>query len=324
VCNNCHKILDPIGFGLENFDAIGRWRDQDDTGGKIDAAGELPGGKHFSSPKELKTIIAARKDDLARNLTEKLLAYALCRKLGGYDELVVDRMMKTIAQDGYKMQTLITEIVTSYPFLNRRVTENRIPAPRNLAEPDRELLFGLAGLADVEAHVSGLQVLHQHTFGADLCCKEMACMHLLELQIGKIQPQAVLRILQHEAQTHRAICELGGMRHGHGMIRLRVDEDAHRAVLQIHLLVAFRTALAVRAPAVAGLVFRLLRLNALEIILKNELAGIFGSDGRTDGKSCEEEKKAVHEDWVNVMAAAYFREGGGRLGSTLFAGIMSG
>jgi hypothetical protein len=123
VCNNCHKILDPIGFGLENYDAIGRWRDQDDTGGKIDAAGELPGGKHFSSPKELKTIIAARKDDLARNLSEKLLAYALCRKLGGYDEIVVDRMMKTIAKDGYKVQTLITEIVTSYPFLNRRVVE---------------------------------------------------------------------------------------------------------------------------------------------------------------------------------------------------------
>jgi len=123
VCNNCHKILDPIGFGLENFDAIGRWRDQDDTGGKIDAVGELPGGKHFSSPKELKTIIAARKDDLARNLTEKLLAYALCRKLGGYDEIVVDRMMRTITQDGYKMQTLITEIVTSYPFTNRRVQD---------------------------------------------------------------------------------------------------------------------------------------------------------------------------------------------------------
>jgi hypothetical protein len=121
VCNNCHKILDPIGFGLENFDAIGRWRDEDDTGGKIDAAGELPGGKHFSSPKQLKTLIAARKDDLTRNLAEKLLAYALCRKLGGYDEIVVDRMMKTITKDGYKMQTLITEIVTSYPFTNRRI-----------------------------------------------------------------------------------------------------------------------------------------------------------------------------------------------------------
>jgi hypothetical protein len=121
VCANCHKILDPIGFGLENFDAIGRWRDQDDSGGKIDAAGELPGGKHFSSPKELKFIIAGRKAELARNLTEKLLAYALCRQLEGYDEIVVDHLMESVAKDGFRMQTLITEIVTSYPFLNCRI-----------------------------------------------------------------------------------------------------------------------------------------------------------------------------------------------------------
>ncbi len=121
VCANCHKILDPIGFGLENFDAIGRWRDTDDTGGAIDAAGELPGGKRFSKPKELKAIIAARAPELSRNLTEKLLAYALCRQLEGYDEIVVDQLAETIAKDGYRMQTLITEIVTSYPFTQRRV-----------------------------------------------------------------------------------------------------------------------------------------------------------------------------------------------------------
>ena len=124
TCANCHKVLDPIGFGLENFDAIGRWRDRDDAGGAIDAAGELPGGKHFTSPKELKTIIAARKDVLARNITEKLLAYALCRQLEGYDEIVVDQLMATIAKDGYRTQTLITEIVTSYPFTNRRIKES--------------------------------------------------------------------------------------------------------------------------------------------------------------------------------------------------------
>jgi hypothetical protein len=123
VCANCHKILDPIGFGLENFDAIGRWREQDDSGGAIDAAGELPGGKKFTSPKELKAIIAGRSGELARNLTEKLLAYALCRRLEGYDEIVVDHLMETIAKDGYRMQTLITEIVTSYPFTNRSVSE---------------------------------------------------------------------------------------------------------------------------------------------------------------------------------------------------------
>lgn len=123
VCANCHKILDPIGFGLENFDAIGRWRDKDDTGGPIDAVGELPGGERFSSPKELKTIIAARKENLARSLTEKLLAYALCRQLDGYDHIIVDQMLKTIAADGYRMQTLISEIITSYPFLNRSVQQ---------------------------------------------------------------------------------------------------------------------------------------------------------------------------------------------------------
>jgi hypothetical protein len=121
VCANCHKLLDPIGFGLENFDAIGRWRNQDDAGGAIDAAGELPGGLLFTSPRELKNIIASRKAELARNLTEKLLAYALCRQLEGYDEIVVDQLMETIAKEGYRMQALITEIITSYPFTQRRI-----------------------------------------------------------------------------------------------------------------------------------------------------------------------------------------------------------
>jgi hypothetical protein len=132
TCASCHKVLDPIGFGLENFDAIGRWRDADDTGGAIDAAGELPGEKRFTSPKELKAIIAARKDDLTRNLTQRLLAYALCRPLEGYDEIVVDHLMETIARDGYRMQTLVSEIVTSYPFLNHRVQK-----PASLSSNDK-------------------------------------------------------------------------------------------------------------------------------------------------------------------------------------------
>src|SRR5436190_8045543 len=132
ACANCHKTLDPIGFGLENFDAIGRWREKDDSGGPIDAAGELPGGKQFRSPRELKAIIAGRKDELARNLAEKLLAYALCRQLEGYDEIVVDGMAGNLSRDGYRMQTLITEVVTSYPFLNRRVEQ--IPAAKKADE----------------------------------------------------------------------------------------------------------------------------------------------------------------------------------------------
>jgi hypothetical protein len=123
VCASCHKVLDPIGFGLENFDAIGRWRDKDDSGGAIDATGELPGDHHFTTPKELKHIIAGRADDFCKNLAGKLLAYALCRQVEGYDEIVVDQLAEAIAKDGYKMQTLITSVVTSYPFTNRRVNE---------------------------------------------------------------------------------------------------------------------------------------------------------------------------------------------------------
>jgi len=121
VCANCHKLLDPIGFGLENFDAAGRWRDQDSNGKPIDAAGELPGGERFASPKDLKTIIAGRPEAVSRNLVEKLLAYALGRRLEGYDEIVVDNLVHEVADDGYRMQTLIKGVVTSYPFTNRRL-----------------------------------------------------------------------------------------------------------------------------------------------------------------------------------------------------------
>ena len=128
VCANCHKILDPIGFGLENFDAIGRWREQDENGGAIDAAGELPGAKHFATPAELKKILATRTDDLSRNLSEKLLAYALCRQLEGYDEIVVDGITDAVRKDGFRMQTLLTQIVTSYPFTHRRIQEQGGPS----------------------------------------------------------------------------------------------------------------------------------------------------------------------------------------------------
>ncbi len=125
VCANCHKLLDPIGFGLENFDAIGRWRDRDDNGEAIDAAGELPGGERFSGPKELNAILAGRIGDLSRNLVEKLLAYALGRRMEGYDEIVVDDLMHEIAGDGYQMQTLVSAVVASYPFTHRRILEER-------------------------------------------------------------------------------------------------------------------------------------------------------------------------------------------------------
>lgn len=123
TCATCHRILDPIGFGLENFDAIGRWREVDDTGGPVDPTGELPSGESFQNPGDLKKIIAKRESDLARNIAEKFMAYALCRQLEGYDEIVIDEIMETIAKDDYRMQTLITEVVTCYLFTQRRVKD---------------------------------------------------------------------------------------------------------------------------------------------------------------------------------------------------------
>ncbi|MBY0502837.1 MAG: DUF1592 domain-containing protein [Bryobacteraceae bacterium] len=123
VCANCHQILDPIGFGLEKFDAIGRWRERDSNGQPIDATGELPGGHRFSGPQDLKAILATRSSNVGRNLLERLLAYALGRKLEGYDEIVVDDLMEQLAADGYRMRPLIYGVVTSYPFTHRRVEE---------------------------------------------------------------------------------------------------------------------------------------------------------------------------------------------------------
>jgi hypothetical protein len=123
TCRNCHKVLDPIGFGLENFDAIGRWRVKNDAGAAIDSAGKLPGGKDFSTPAELKKLLALREADLARNLTERLMAYALGRQLEGYDEVILDQLMDRIAHDEYRVQTVVTEIATSYLFTHRRVKQ---------------------------------------------------------------------------------------------------------------------------------------------------------------------------------------------------------
>ena len=121
TCANCHKLLDPIGFGLESFDAIGRWRGVDDVGGKIDSAGQLSTGETFSNPAELKTILALRKDAIARNLTERFMAYAIGRPLEGYDEVVIDQLMTTLTEDGYRMRTMIKEVLSSYLFTHRKI-----------------------------------------------------------------------------------------------------------------------------------------------------------------------------------------------------------
>lgn len=118
-CASCHSRMDPIGFGLENFDGVGRWRTK--IGSEVvDSSAEFPTGEKFNGASELKTLILARKEEFARNLTEKMLAYSLGRGLEPYDIPTVRRITKTLADDGYRSSTLVREIVKSYPFQYRK------------------------------------------------------------------------------------------------------------------------------------------------------------------------------------------------------------
>ena len=119
-CASCHQRMDPIGFGFENFDGIGAWREMDGEFA-IDASGQLVSGETFNGPAELKALLLARKrDDFIRCLTRKMLTYALGRGFEYYDKCAVDQISKKLAKDQYRFSTLILEIVKSTPFQMRR------------------------------------------------------------------------------------------------------------------------------------------------------------------------------------------------------------
>jgi hypothetical protein len=119
TCASCHSRMDVLGFGLENYDAIGKWRTMD---GKfpVDASGTLPGGKSFSSPAEMKVLLSAELSEFSRCLIEKMLTYALGRGLERYDNRTVDGINRNLAASGYGMEKLVHEIVASLPFQSRR------------------------------------------------------------------------------------------------------------------------------------------------------------------------------------------------------------
>ena len=117
-CASCHQKMDPLGFGLENFDPIGRWRTQDD-GRPVDALGQLPSGEKFDSPAQLKKVLMARKDEVMVHLTRKMLGYALGRGLNKFDQCVVDDSLKALKADGYRSSAMIETIAVSYPFQHR-------------------------------------------------------------------------------------------------------------------------------------------------------------------------------------------------------------
>jgi hypothetical protein len=123
ICASCHARMDPIGFALENFDGVGKWRDQD-AGSPIDASGKLPGGVQFQGPAGLKKLLLANyRGQFVATATEKLLTYALGRGLEYYDKPAVRSIMRQAAHDDYRMSTLIIAIVKSTPFQMRRAPE---------------------------------------------------------------------------------------------------------------------------------------------------------------------------------------------------------
>jgi hypothetical protein len=114
-CLSCHVKMDPLGLGLENFDPIGRWRD---SYGKvdIDASGVMADGRKFEGPKELKKILLTEKEKIARNLSSKMLSYALGRSVIFTDEPALQRLDATLLNNNFNPELFIIELVKSYPF----------------------------------------------------------------------------------------------------------------------------------------------------------------------------------------------------------------
>ena len=122
ICASCHSRMDPLGFALENYDAIGKWRTMD-GGFPVDSSGVLPGGKKFANSAEMRQILTERVPELTRTLTEKLLIYSLGRGLQRYDRPTVNGITKRVAASGYGFQTLVQEVVRSLPFQSRRAED---------------------------------------------------------------------------------------------------------------------------------------------------------------------------------------------------------
>jgi len=135
VCASCHSRMDPLGFALENFDAIGQWR-ENDSGAPINSVIELRGRK-IESTRAFREALLTDSDEFVRTVTEKLLTYALGRGLDYYDASTVRQLVRDVAREDYRWSALVLGIVGSTPFQMRRVGEPAPsqPAPKLVAQP---------------------------------------------------------------------------------------------------------------------------------------------------------------------------------------------
>lgn len=123
VCASCHRVIDPVGFALENFDSVGKWRNTDPDGAPLDVAGTLADGSKVNGPVALREAILSRPEAFVTVVTEKMLTYALGRGLEPDDMPVVRRIVKKTAQNDYRLSSIIMGIVESAPFQMRTKLE---------------------------------------------------------------------------------------------------------------------------------------------------------------------------------------------------------
>jgi hypothetical protein len=119
TCASCHSLMDPLGFALENFDAVGRWRTLDEAGGTIDASGRMPDGTEFSGATGLRDALLG-SDRFVSTLTEKLMTYAIGRGVEYYDQPAIRSIVRDAAASDYRFAALVTGVVRSTPFQFRR------------------------------------------------------------------------------------------------------------------------------------------------------------------------------------------------------------
>jgi hypothetical protein len=117
-CAACHDKMDPLGFGLENFDSLGRWRETD-RGQPVDAQGVLPSGETYVGPAGLKRALLARKHEILRHLARKMTGFALGRELTKLDNCVIDASMEALESRNYRAPVLVESIALSFPFRHR-------------------------------------------------------------------------------------------------------------------------------------------------------------------------------------------------------------
>jgi len=127
VCASCHKLMDPIGFALENFDGLGKWRAADGNN-PIDPSGQLPDGAKFQGPAGLRQALLGKSDQFVSTLAEKLLMYAVGRGVEYYDAPAVRKILREAARNNYRWSSLVIGIVNSAPFQMRRSQEPTVTA----------------------------------------------------------------------------------------------------------------------------------------------------------------------------------------------------